>query len=108
VDFEHEQFDQYGEYRHWPVSTHSLVCEEEFFDTLEYFEVVCIVDGIIDTLRPDNVRSTHVAHLSNVNPVQPNFELPCMYQLIHSMPALSHPIVDVSRMCKVLMTINFD
>jgi uncharacterized protein related to proFAR isomerase len=42
---------------------------------LEYFEVADIVDEIIDTLRPDNVQSTYVAHLSNITPAPPNFEL---------------------------------
>jgi hypothetical protein len=54
VDFEREHFDQYGEYKHWTVATHSLVSEEEFIDTLEYFEVADIVDDIIDTLHPNN------------------------------------------------------
>jgi hypothetical protein len=49
VDFEHEHFDQYGEYRHWTIATHSVVSEEEFFDALVYFEVADIVDDIIDT-----------------------------------------------------------
>jgi hypothetical protein len=44
VDFEHEHFDQYGEYRHRTVATHSLVSEEEFFDALEYSKVADIVD----------------------------------------------------------------
>jgi hypothetical protein len=75
VDFEHEHFDKYGEFRHRTVATHSLVSEEEFFDALEYFEVADIVDNIIDTLLPDNVQSTYVAHLSNITPAPPNFEL---------------------------------
>jgi hypothetical protein len=75
VDFEHEPFDQYGEYRHRTVATHSLISEEEFFDALEYFEVADIVHDIIDTLHPDNVCSTCVVHPSNINPAQPNFEL---------------------------------
>jgi replicative superfamily II helicase len=75
VDFEHEHFDQNGEYCHRTVATHSIVSEEEFFDALKYFEVADIVDDIIDTLRPDNVCSTYVAHLSNVTPASPNFEL---------------------------------
>jgi hypothetical protein len=74
VDFEHEHFDQYGEYQHWTVATHSRVSEEEFFDVLAYFEVADIVDDIIDTLRPDNVQSTYVAHLSNITSAPPNFE----------------------------------
>jgi hypothetical protein len=74
VDFEHGHFDQYGEYQHRTAATHSLVSEEEFFDALEYFEVADIVDDIIDTLRPDHVCSTYVAHLSNVTPASPNFE----------------------------------
>jgi hypothetical protein len=41
---------------------------------LEYFDVSDIGDDIIDTLRPDNVRSTYLAHLSNVTPASPNFE----------------------------------
>jgi hypothetical protein len=75
VDFEHEHFNQYGEYRHRTVATHSLVYEEEFFYASEYFEVADIVDYIIDTLRPDNVCNTYIAHLSNVTPASPNFEL---------------------------------
>jgi hypothetical protein len=74
ADFEHEHFDQYGEYRHWTASTHSLVSEEEFFHALENFEVADIVDDIIDTLHPDNVRSTYVAHNSNITPAPPNFD----------------------------------
>jgi hypothetical protein len=42
---------------------------------LEYFEAANIVDDIIDTIRPDNVQSTYVAHLSNITPAPPNFEL---------------------------------
>jgi hypothetical protein len=53
VDFKHEHFDQYGEYRHQTVATHSLVTEQELFDALEYFSK--LVDDIIDTLHPDNV-----------------------------------------------------
>jgi hypothetical protein len=44
---------------------------------LEYFELADIVDDVIDTLRPDNVRSTYVAHISNVTPASPNFEFLC-------------------------------
>jgi hypothetical protein len=33
---------------------------------LEYFEIADIVDDIDDTLHPDNVCSTCVAHISNV------------------------------------------
>jgi hypothetical protein len=69
VDFKHEHFDQYA--------THSLVSEEEFFDALKSFEVANIVDDIIDTLHPDNVYSTYVAHLSKVTPAQTNFEFLC-------------------------------
>jgi hypothetical protein len=75
VDFEHEHFDQYGEYQHWTVATHILVSEEEFFDALEYFKVTDIVDYIIDTLHPDNVRSTYVAHLSHITPDSQDFEI---------------------------------
>jgi hypothetical protein len=77
VELEHEHFDQYGDYQHWTVATHSLVSEEEFFDALEYFKVADIVDDIIDTLHPDNVWITYVAHLSNITPASPNFELLC-------------------------------
>jgi hypothetical protein len=75
VDFAHKHFDQYGEYRHQTVATRSLVSEEEFFDALEYFKVTDIVDDIIDMLRPDNVQSTYAAHLINITPAPPNFEL---------------------------------
>jgi hypothetical protein len=70
VVFEHEQ---YGMYRHRTAATHSLVSEEEFFDELEYFEVADIVDDIIDTFHPENIRSTYVAHLCKITPAQPNF-----------------------------------
>jgi hypothetical protein len=55
--------------------SHSLESEEEFFDALEYFEIADVVDDIIDTLRPDNVKSTYVAHLSIITLAPPNFEL---------------------------------
>jgi hypothetical protein len=35
VDYEHENFDQYGEYRHRTVANHDRTMEEEFFDAME-------------------------------------------------------------------------
>jgi hypothetical protein len=52
-----------------PIVLHSKKC------FLMHWNISDIVDDIIDTLRPDNVRNTYVAHLSNVTPASPKFEL---------------------------------
>jgi Mg2+ and Co2+ transporter CorA len=57
VDCKHEHFDQYGDYQHWTVATHSLVTEEEYFDALEYFEVTYIVDDTLSLVIHQQLRS---------------------------------------------------
>ena len=42
---------------------------------MEFIVTSNIVDDILDTLYPDSIRSTYVAHLNNVTPATPNFEL---------------------------------
>jgi hypothetical protein len=75
VDYEHEHFDQYGEYQHRTVANHDITMEEELLDAMEYLDVPDIVDDIIDSIYPNSVRNTYAVHLNNVKPAPPNFEL---------------------------------
>ena len=37
-DHEDANFDQYGEYRHRTIATHTTIPEVEFFDAMEYID----------------------------------------------------------------------
>jgi hypothetical protein len=74
-DNEHEHFDQYGEYRHRTVATHSTLPEEEFFDAIEYIDFDDLVDDLFDTIHPERVNDIYEIQLTDVSKVKPNFEL---------------------------------
>jgi hypothetical protein len=53
---EHEyNFDQHGEYQHHTIATHTIILEEEFFDTIEYVDVNYCFDGLMDLLHPESI-----------------------------------------------------
>jgi hypothetical protein len=73
---EEEHFNQYGEYRHRTVATHTTtVPEEEFFDTLEYNDFDDMVDDLIDSVNPKRVSDVYDINVTDVNQVKTNFEL---------------------------------
>jgi hypothetical protein len=74
---EDKNFNQYGDYRHRTVAIHSrsTLPEEEFFDAIEYIDFDDLVDDLLDTVTPESVNDIYDIHLTDVNPVQPNFEL---------------------------------
>jgi hypothetical protein len=74
-DNEHEHFDQYREYRHRTVATHSTLPEEEFFDAIEYIDFDDLVDDLFDTIHPERVNDIYEIQLTDVSKVKPNFEL---------------------------------
>jgi hypothetical protein len=46
---EHEyNFDQYGEYLHCAIATHTIFSEEEFFDAIECVDFDDLVDDFMD------------------------------------------------------------
>jgi hypothetical protein len=51
-EYEHEDFNCYGEYCHRTVATHSTLPEEELFDTVECFDFDDLVDDLLDELHP--------------------------------------------------------
>jgi hypothetical protein len=69
-----DPFDQHGEYRYRTIA-HSLIQEEEFFDAVEYSDYDVLVDDLMDTLYPEEVKDIYDVNLTDVHNVKPNFEL---------------------------------
>ncbi|MFA9289401.1 MAG: reverse transcriptase domain-containing protein, partial [Weeksellaceae bacterium] len=74
-DIAHEHFDQYGEYRHRTIATHSILPEEEFFDAIEHIPFDDLVDDLMDAAYPESVSDVYDIHLTDIKQVKPNFEL---------------------------------
>ena len=74
-DHDDENFDQYGEYRHRTIATHTTLPEEEFFDAIEHIAFDDLVDDLIDTVHPESVSDVYDIHLTDIKQVKANFEL---------------------------------
>jgi hypothetical protein len=72
---EHENFNQYGEYRHRTVAIHNTTSEEEFFDAVDFLNYEDLVDDLMDSFNPDVVNDIYDVNATDVSPVQPKFEL---------------------------------
>jgi hypothetical protein len=72
---DHGHFDQYGEYRHRTVATHTTISEEEFFDAIEFIDFDDLVDNLMDDVHPDVVNDVYDINNVDVSQVKPNFEL---------------------------------
>jgi hypothetical protein len=51
----HDNFDQYGEYRHRTVANHATIPDEEFFDALSYHDLEDMIDDIVDNNKITNL-----------------------------------------------------
>jgi hypothetical protein len=74
-DHEDPNFDQYGEYRHRTVATHTTLPDAEFFDAMEYIEFDDFVEDLIDVVNPEGFHDVYVVNDTDIKQVKPNFEL---------------------------------
>ena len=63
-DNEHGNFNQYGKYRHRTIATHTILPEEEFFDTIEHIAFDDLVDDLMDAVHPESVSDVYDINLS--------------------------------------------
>jgi hypothetical protein len=88
-EYEHEDFNCYGEYPHRTVVTHSTLPEEEFFEMVECFDFDDLVDDLLDDLHPQRVFDLYGNNVSDVTAVKPNFEL-CSHNPVCSWSSFRH------------------
>ena len=74
-DYEHVNFNQYGEYRHRTIATHNILTEEEFFDAIEHIAFDDLVDDLMDAAHPERVSDIYGINLTDIKQVKANFEL---------------------------------
>jgi hypothetical protein len=74
-DHEIYHFDQYGEYCHRTVATHSTCFEEEFYDACEFLDFEDQVDDLMDPVHPELVSDIYGLHSTEVSKVPPKFAL---------------------------------
>jgi len=74
-DHEDANFDQYGEYRHRTIATHTTIPEVEFFDAIEYIDYDEYIDDLMDVVHPDGFNEMYVVNDTDIKQVKANFEL---------------------------------
>jgi hypothetical protein len=73
--YQHNHFDQYGEYCHRTVATHHTCLKEEFYDACEFLSFNDQVDDLMDAVHPTMVSDVYGTHNTEVSKVAPEFEL---------------------------------